>query len=188
MHCEIKDALNKKQINEIISVGDKAQINPKRTKKHQAGVSLGTRNQCTVDLDSIEWLREHMHSLIKEAKSIIELKYDVFIDISGGVETREGEAEYCVCSTYKKGDSYAIHADTDPSSTDEKVKARTLSVVIQLTDEKEYEGGDFYVNKNEIISSKRQGNALIFTSETLHGVKEITKGARRSLIFWVHKK
>jgi hypothetical protein len=195
MYCEIKDALNKEQINEIISVGDKAQINPKRTKKLQADpaigpLSLGSRNQCTIDLDSIRWLKEHMYKLIKEAKSKIESKYNVFIDTSGGVETREGEAEYCICSTYKKGDSYAVHADTDPRSTDKKILSRTLTGVIQLTEEKEYENGDFYINinKNEIISSKRQGNALIFTSETLHGVKEITKGSRRSLIFWVHKK
>lgn len=64
---------------------------------------------------------------------------------------------------------------------------RKLSLSIQLTDPKEYEGGDLYLYQEEKgdIMKKEQGTLILFPSYTLHEVKPITKGERNSLVSWV---
>jgi PKHD-type hydroxylase len=64
---------------------------------------------------------------------------------------------------------------------------RKLSIVVQLTDPSEYDGGDF-----EIIEGKKseklhrdQGTLLAFPSYTLHAVTPITQGTRHSLVGWI---
>lgn len=198
MHCEIENFLSKEQINEIISVGDKTQLNYRRTNKFGVrqsyalgkGPSPGSRTQHTLELDSVEWLKKHVYKLAEEAKSMIESKYDVSIDISGGAETRDNGNEYGICSTYEKGDVYEWHKDSFPESEKELLRTRVLSAVIQLSEEQDYEGGELCVKMGEdiVTASKKQGSALVFTSDTFHMVKEVTKGARKSLIVWLHKK
>ncbi len=67
------------------------------------------------------------------------------------------------------------------------IPVRKLSLTIQLTDPKEYEGGDLYLYQEEKgdIMKKEQGTLILFPSYTLHEVKPITKGERNSLVSWV---
>jgi PKHD-type hydroxylase len=66
---------------------------------------------------------------------------------------------------------------------------RKLSIVVQLTDENEYVGGDFEINdgKQESLSRKR-GTVLAFPSYTLHRVSPVTQGTRHSLVSWISGK
>ena len=59
-----------------------------------------------------------------------------------------------------------------------------MSLSIQLTDPKEYEGGDLclYQEEKGDIMKKEQGTLILFPSYTLHEVKPITKGERNSLV------
>lgn len=65
---------------------------------------------------------------------------------------------------------------------------RKLSVVIQLSDPKDYEGGRFEFSE---VQSPRydlwalQGSILIFPSYIQHRVTEVTEGVRYSLVSWV---
>jgi PKHD-type hydroxylase len=64
---------------------------------------------------------------------------------------------------------------------------RKLSVSIQLTDPKEYEGGELYLydnNEGELMN-KEQGTLILFPSYILHEVMPVTKGERNSLVTWV---
>jgi PKHD-type hydroxylase len=65
---------------------------------------------------------------------------------------------------------------------------RKLSVVVQLSDPSEYEGGELilYANKNGSKIEKKKGMAAFFPSYTLHECTPITKGKRYSLVAWVH--
>ena len=63
---------------------------------------------------------------------------------------------------------------------------RKLSIIIQLTDENEYEGGNFefkYIQTPE--SCRIQGSVLVFPSYNEHRVTEVTKGVRNSLVCWM---
>ncbi len=66
---------------------------------------------------------------------------------------------------------------------------RKISIVIQLTDPSEYEGGDFEIDpqypqlpKEEI---REKGSVLVFPSFIPHRVTPVTKGVRRSLVSWI---
>lgn len=65
---------------------------------------------------------------------------------------------------------------------------RKLSVVIQLSDPSEYEGGDLilYQGKEGMNIEKKKGMCVFFPSYTLHECTPVTKGQRYSLVAWVH--
>ena len=58
--------------------------------------------------------------------------------------------------------------------------ARHKTLVIQLSDAKDYEGGELVVE--DIITSKELGNAILFSAQSIHEVKKVTRGERYSLI------
>ena len=66
---------------------------------------------------------------------------------------------------------------------------RKLSLSIQLTDPKKYQGGDLKLHngsdKDASIMSKAQGTLILFPSFILHEVTPVTKGERNSLVSWV---
>jgi PKHD-type hydroxylase len=64
---------------------------------------------------------------------------------------------------------------------------RKLSISIQLTDPKEYEGGELYLYEQDkgTLMDKTQGTLILFPSYVLHEVMPVTKGERNSLVTWV---
>lgn len=65
---------------------------------------------------------------------------------------------------------------------------RKLSIVLQLSDPSEYEGGELrlYSSAEPTIIHKEKGYIVTFPSYTLHEVTPVTKGERYSLVAWVH--
>lgn len=65
--------------------------------------------------------------------------------------------------------------------------SRKLSMVVQLSDASEYEGGDLQImTKGEPETvSKQRGLIAAFPSYTLHQVSPVTSGSRQSLVAWV---
>jgi PKHD-type hydroxylase len=77
---------------------------------------------------------------------------------------------------------YGWHVDYNSGSI-----SRKLSVVVQLTDPSEYEGGNLQVlsgSQPENIR-KQRGLVAFFPSYTLHQVTPVTSGNRQSLVAWV---
>ena len=64
---------------------------------------------------------------------------------------------------------------------------RKLSISIQLTDPKEYKGGELYLYEGDkgTLMDKKQGTLIMFPSYVLHEVMPVTKGERNSLVTWV---
>jgi PKHD-type hydroxylase len=86
---------------------------------------------------------------------------------------------------YRKGDFFVKHIDNlNEKHTKRNGEHKILTISIQLSDEDEYEGGDFLVwdNDKEIIVDKKIGNTIMYSTNAPHEVKEITKGVRISLI------
>lgn len=85
------------------------------------------------------------------------------------------------------GHFYNAHQDTSLLSGDMPTQ-RKLSVVVQLSDPGEYDGGDFqmhYVKTAPPADKIRtRGTVLIFPSLILHGVTAVTRGTRYSLVGW----
>lgn len=67
---------------------------------------------------------------------------------------------------------------------------RKLSLVIQLSDPEDYEGGDFEMQPLHLGSPpadqlKQQGSVVVFPSLVTHRVTPVTKGTRHSLVAWI---
>lgn len=65
--------------------------------------------------------------------------------------------------------------------------SRKLSLVVQLTNPEEYEGGDlvFNIGGEPKTVQKTQGTVFAFPSYIMHQVKPVTKGIRHSLVAWI---
>jgi PKHD-type hydroxylase len=105
--------------------------------------------------------------------------------------------ETCQYTIYNKSQFYGYHTDTFTKPYKERGenlngKVRKLSMTLQLTDQSEYEGGDFYfkyltpkgVVEEKVDKAKKIGTIIIFPSFVWHQVTPITKGTRKSLVCW----
>lgn len=99
-------------------------------------------------------------------------------------------------TVYKPGQYYHWHADqnADVYSEDHynpnfKGKYRKLSVILHLSDPKDFVGGEleFEMGRNDtrICSEiKSQGSIVVFPSFINHRVHPVTEGTRYSLVMW----
>ena len=83
---------------------------------------------------------------------------------------------------YGNGGHYDWHADLGPGLSNRK-----LSVVLQLSDPSEYEGGDLEINPggNIMTVPKEMGLICFFPSFLLHRVTPLTSGNRITLVTWL---
>jgi PKHD-type hydroxylase len=83
---------------------------------------------------------------------------------------------------YDEGDYYDWHMDIGPG----EAAHRKLSVIIQLSNPDDYEGGEvvFKASEKERELPKNQGQIAVFPSYILHKVNPITKGKRYALVTW----
>jgi len=80
---------------------------------------------------------------------------------------------------------YGWHVDMGPNPT---TPCRKLSLVLQLSDPVEYEGGvlELKPHGDDVIKMRKQrGLVVVFPSWTLHQVTPVTQGSRQSLVAWI---
>ena len=65
--------------------------------------------------------------------------------------------------------------------------SRKLSLVLQLTDPSQYEGGNLEImtSSNPEQVRKQRGIIAAFPSYVMHQVTPVTKGSRQSLVAWI---
>lgn len=88
-------------------------------------------------------------------------------------------------SEYNKGQFYKPHIDMMYQSPSAAI--RKLSFTVQLTDTKEYKGGDVAIKtgSDDNIIHRDKGTICFFPSYVLHEVTPVTKGTRHALVGWV---
>ena len=95
-----------------------------------------------------------------------------------------GSVQFTEYSSDYRG-KYDVHHDIDWNG--QALFDRKISVVVQLSDPRYYEGCDFRFSETENPDAnalKEKGTILCFPSYLRHGVTEITKGTRYSLVAW----
>ena len=104
------------------------------------------------------------------------------IDIKGfELDYEHSEFQF---TEYNVGDFFNWHRDNNSHNITEF--DRYCSIVILLNDE--YENGDLQMGttNDEILTvEKKTGNLVIFLSDTIHRVTQITNGSRYTLVNWV---
>ena len=86
---------------------------------------------------------------------------------------------YVKLARYSVGDYFEPHHDFNFYGKGAIYK----TLVIQLSDENDYEGGTLYVNN--VPQTRTQGDYSLFLSKEIHEVKLITKGTRYSLTYFL---
>lgn len=89
---------------------------------------------------------------------------------------------------YDVGQEFKKHID-NIGPTSQRYEKRFKTIVIQLSSETKYEGGELIINNNgsEVVASKELGNTIVFHSSLEHWVEKVTNGRRYSIVFWVEK-
>ena len=141
------------------------------------------------------WIYREIHPYIQEANKAAGWNFDWDF------------TEECQFTIYKENQFYDWHNDStwEPYDTPEDLnhhgKIRKLSVTISLSDESDYEGGEFefdfrnqekHDNKHlkledrfqSVPQIKPKGSIVVFPSFVWHRVKPITSGTRYSLVLW----
>lgn len=95
-----------------------------------------------------------------------------------------GFVEHLQYTVYREdGGHYDWHVDRGVSAP----SPRKLSLVLQLSDPEEYEGGDLQVftSSEPTTVVKQKGLVAAFPSFVLHRVTPVTAGTRRTLVVWL---
>ena len=169
LYAYCNDVFTKEECEEIIKIA--------KNKGFTKGVTIGEKD---IRKSNISWLYacDNMYWAFRRVTDIILNLNERFFgfDIFG---LNEGFQ----FTNYKAPDEkYGKHVDRILNFA-----VRKLSVSIQLTDPKEYEGGEIYLYEGDkgILMDKKQGTLIMFPSFVLHEVTPVTKGERNSLVTWV---
>jgi PKHD-type hydroxylase len=185
-------ALNTKLCEEIIKFGNS---------KEAVQAGIGEENEINFNVlkkrnSKVSWLNEPWiyNEIIPYVKTA---------NVNAGWDFQWDWAENIQFTKYGKNQFYNWHCDsfTKPYERPEDLnfhgKIRKLSATINLTDPKEYSGGDFQFdfrnynpdqrtkkNITTIKKAKTQGTIIVFPSHVWHRVTPITRGNRSSLVIW----
>ena len=145
------------------------------------------RNSDIVWMDDT-WIYNEIHPYINQANAAADWNFDW--DWSESIQFTK----------YKENQFYGWHCDSAdkpydlPDDLHRHGKIRKLSVTVCLSDETEYEGGDFEFdfrnqddgsNQPQICKEIRpKGSVIVFPSFVWHRVKPVTSGTRYSLVMW----
>lgn len=118
---------------------------------------------------------DHLSDMLSKVCSELNSKYYRF-DIDAFYE----QFQYTVYNSSDKG-HYNWHVDSDITPY-----PRKLTLVLQLSDPSDYEGGELLLTNSdhEIVAPKEKGLIVCFPSYTLHKVTPVTSGTRKTLVAW----
>ena len=95
----------------------------------------------------------------------------------------------CQFAQYNVGDFYGYHQDSGHQYVEYEKETRKLSMTVQLSDPKDYDGGVFqFYNGDkdpEVPPIIEQGSIIVFDSRMWHRVTPVTNGVRYSLVSWI---
>ena len=121
------------------------------------------------------WVMERLIALVREANR----------EVFGFDLTEFAESPQVATYAAREGGHFDWHADLGDGPL---ARRRKLTVVVQLSDPADYDGGALQVMHGPTPESAacRQGVAAVFPAFTLHRVAPVTRGVRRSLTVWAH--
>lgn len=152
---------------------------------HNLNPNVGKNEK--VRTSKVRWINKND----TDAASVMQMLYKLFEQANNaafGVDWRYiNDIQHTLYEARDKG-HYDFHMDT---FFEAPIKVhRKLSMTIQLSDDNDYEGGDFIFQKNLVDippDSKKlraKGTILVFPSFLPHAVTPVTKGERKSLVVW----
>jgi PKHD-type hydroxylase len=173
-----RNAFTTEELDKIIEHGDSLE-------KMKASIGGGTPD------DDISAIRESTNSWIQydnDTNWIYDRLAYVARQINGqfyrfNLHGFNEDLQYTVYNSESNG-HYTWHLDS--GVTIDGMPPRKLSLVLQLSDPADYEGGDLEIMTSSTPQQvvKERGIIAAFPSYTLHRVTPVTAGIRKSLVVW----
>ena len=168
-----RKAFNDEEIDIIKSISSMYE-KTKGLTPNNSDITDRSSNISWIPLDSkTEWLYKKLNKLVDIANQEC-WNYDLY-----------HKTENIQFSEYKANEEgyYDWHLDLGDSSINRKI-----SLTLQLSDSKDYTGGDLQFMTNRDVRSvpKEKGDVIIFPSYLLHKVNKVNSGTRNSLVMWRH--
>lgn len=172
-YFHFKQAFNNNEINEILRIASEQK---KIQGKVPTEVDLTYRSshiRWMPKNNQTQWLYNKVNYLIDHANKN-SWNFNLY-DTGENIQVGEYNGN--------EGGHYQWHVDIGENSLNRK-----LSVSVQLTDDKNYTGGElqFLTNREIRNAPKNKGDVIIFPSYLLHRVNKVTNGTRHSLVMWRH--
>jgi PKHD-type hydroxylase len=169
---------NDEEIEKIIEIGE-SQYKMQAAKT--AGEEINQTSDGKARKSQVSWIEltsesQFIYDRIRDIVTLLNGKFFQF-DLYGFVE----HIQYTLYDG--ENSHYTWHVDKGITNA----SPRKLSVVIQLSDPSEYDGGNLELlyGDQPDRAKKAKGMMYVFPSYLLHRVTPITSGKRRSLVVWL---
>lgn len=172
------DRISDEACDEIIELG-------KQNGLEKAGIYGATKNDKlnmeNIRTTNVSWFPQghFLETMLQGYATLANLEAWNFI-VTGKEKIQFGE--------YKRGGHYGWHTD---SSLNPNVPFRKLSITVNLSHPKDYEGGNFEIKdpngtalKMPLGQLRKRGTVIVFPSFLQHQVTEVKRGKRYSLVQW----
>lgn len=152
------------------------------------GIESGLQNSQIMDGKIETTIRNSQNSWIKwgqESDWIYQKIANLVIDCNSRIYNFDinGFFEDFQFTKYGEGCFYNYHEDLSAGAS----SIRKLSMVVQLSDEKDYTGGELilFSGNQKMVVPKKQGTVIFFPSYVTHKVSKVNSGERFSLVAWL---
>lgn len=176
----IKDHIKHDVIDDIVNQCEKKELKNGTLGVTSGNVDVGIRSVNSCFLNKNEFA--DLHTLV------LDLAHDANKAAFGFDIASVQNIQYLQYDSKQQG-KYDWHTDTFWVNPEIPLYQRKISVVIQLSNPKEYKGGEFQIDDPEWKDfsefSKSKGSVILFPSFLLHRVTPVTEGTRRSLVAWI---
>jgi PKHD-type hydroxylase len=171
-----ENAFTDDEISKIIELGNANLMDASIRDHNQNNIQDGSIRQGKVAWfglnDDTNFIYERLGAVARNLNSkYFDFKLDGFVE----------DLQYTIYDG--KGDHYTWHMDKGSLSW----APRKLSMVVQLSDPSEYDGGDleFFVASKAEKAIKRKGITYAFPSYVMHRVTPVFAGIRKTLVVWL---
>ena len=164
-------AFTKEECEKIIQIGNDRTAKEAKTRGGDASKMRKSKIAWLYPSDDLVWCYHRITNIVTKLNEQF-FKFDLF-----------GATEGFQFTKYQApGDKYGKHIDSGLG-----MFIRKLSFTVQLSEPKDYKGGDLclYFGEKPEVMKKEQGFVALFPSYVLHEVKPVTQGTRYSLVSWI---
>lgn len=173
-HATWEGGFTEEEINQIISIGDNLTLNDAIVGGGSVVDKIRSSKTGWIDLNpETSFIYDRLAFIARQLNGQF---FD--LDLWGFVE----HLQYTIYDG--KDDHYTWHLDRGGGTSN---TPRKLSLVLQLSDPSEYEGGDLEIfdAPEPTKIQKQKGLVVAFPSFVLHRVTPVTKGVRKTLVVWL---
>ena len=172
-----ESALPSSMCDDIINIHRKNDYHKGGILKDDGGDDYSLIRNSKIQGTELQWLEALIIGYVRMANHS-NFHYDLSDDYT---------QEYMQFSKYDIGMYFYRHMDFAYQKC--LAHTRKLSVTVQLSDGKDYQGGDLVLencNEGKLICPKTKGTVIVFDSRWWHKVNPVLFGTRYSIVKWIH--